>query len=259
MFKSCWKYEENQEWKTKQAVILLSLNNYHLKKDRTTCNLSSCLLCSNTMSEWKPAIEANRKSILFNKHQVIFHEGSPVEGMYFVTSGIVKVHKKWGQDKELIIRFAGPGDIFGHRGLGGDSEYPVSATALTEANICFINLSFFYSSLKIHPDFQNSLLMFFASELRESERNMRDLAHMSVQGRVANALLKLERQFGKDEDGFLKYTPSRQDIASYAGTTYETLFRTLTAFANDNLIHTRGKCIGILNYSVLTLYSAQTE
>ena len=230
-----------------------------MKKDKTTCNLTNCLLCSNTMEEWKPAIEANRKSLLFNKHQVIFEEGSPVEGMYFVTSGIVKVHKKWGQDKELIIRFAGPGDIFGHRGLGGESEYPVSATALTESNVCLINLPFFYSSLKIHPNFQQSLLMFFASELRESEKNMRDLAHMSVQGRVANALLKLEKKFGKDEEGFLRFTPSRQDIASFAGTTYETLFRTLTVFANDHLIQTRGKSIGILNYTVLTLYSVEAD
>ncbi len=217
------------------------------------------MLCSNTMSEWKPAIEANRKSFSFEKHQVIFQEGQPVEGMYFVTSGIVKVHKKWGQDKELIIRFASPGDIVGHRGLGGDFEYPVSATALTEASVCFIDMSFFQSSLRVHPNFQYSLLMFFASELKESERNMRDLAHMSVQGRVANALLKLEKQFGVDEEGFFKFTPSRQDIASYAGTTYETLFRTLTVFQNDNVIATRGKSLKIMNPTVLSLYSVHAD
>jgi CRP/FNR family transcriptional regulator len=40
-----------------------------------------------------------------------------VAGVYFVYKGIVKVHKQWG-DKELIIRFANQGQIFGHRGLG---------------------------------------------------------------------------------------------------------------------------------------------
>ncbi len=35
-------------------------------------------------------------------------------------AGKLKVHKKWGIDKELIIRIADKGTIVGHRGLGGN-------------------------------------------------------------------------------------------------------------------------------------------
>ena len=228
-----------------------------MKKEKNGCALSGCMFCNNTVKEWKPVIEANRKLINYHKNDLIFREGHAVEGMYFVTHGVVKVHKQWTPDKELILRFASQGDIFGHRGMGDESIFPVSATALEDTEVCFIPLEFFYSSLKVNPEFQYSMLMFFAAELKESERRMRDLAHMSVQGRVASALLRLENKFGLDEEGYIYFTPYRQDIAAYAGTTYETLFRTLTVFAHDRLIKTNGKKIGILNHATLQLFTTE--
>ena len=103
---------------------------------------------------------------------MIFEEGSEVRGMYFVYSGTVKVHKKWGSEKELIIRFAQAGEIFGHRGLGNDNHYPISATALEPVSACYVDLEFFEASLKVNSHLMYSLLIFFAEELQESERKI---------------------------------------------------------------------------------------
>ena len=102
-------------------------------------------------------------------------------GMYFINTGLVKVHKHWNNDKELILRIAKNGDIVGHRGLGSDTIYPVSGTALASTDVCYVDLDFFNSTLKVNPDFLYQLMMFFASELKESEKRMRNLAHMSEQ------------------------------------------------------------------------------
>lgn len=228
-------------------------------KGKGTCNLNECMLCKNTLPEWKSAIDANRKTVSFHKNDLIFSEGSEVLGMYFVTKGVVKVHKQWGPDKELIIRFASSGDIFGHRGMGAEKVYPVSATALNDVQVCFIPMDFFMSTLKVNPEFQLFLLQFFAEELCVSEKKMRDLAHMSVQGRVSTTLMRLEQKFGKDKNGMLSFTPARQDLAAYSGTTYETLFRTLTTFEKDGLIVTSGKSIGIVKPDQLIAYTAQVQ
>jgi CRP/FNR family transcriptional regulator len=87
--------------------------------------------------------------------------------------GTVKVHKHWGEDKELILRFAKKGAIIGHRGLGQDLLYPVSGTAIEPTTVCFVELPFFQASLKVNHDFLYELMQFFAAELKESERNMR--------------------------------------------------------------------------------------
>ena len=209
------------------------------------------MLCRLCLKEWLPAIDANRKSFHFKKGEVIFSEGEEVKGMYFIYSGKVKVHKKWDNGKELIVRLAKDGDIVGHRGLGSDNIYPVSATSLVATEICFIDLDFFNSTLKVNQDFIYELMMFFASELKESEKRMRNLAHMSVKGRVANALLMLQTKFGTSPEGYIDIHLSRQDLASYIGTTYETVFRVMNELVEENAISLDGKNIFIQSENIL--------
>ena len=218
-----------------------------MKSKKTVCDLKTCFLCRHCEREWLPAVEANRKNLYFKKGEIIFREGDSMQGMYFVIEGSVKVHKKWGADKELIVRFARAGDIVGHRGLGNDTEYPVSATALEPVAVCFIDLDFFHASLKMNQTFLFQLMMFFAEELKVSERKMRDLAHMQVRGRVARALISLKEKFGEDAAGNINMQVNRQNLASYAGTTYETAFRILNDFTEDQIIRVSGNQISILD------------
>ena len=231
------------------------------RKPKQSCDLSSCFLCKMCLEEWNPAIGVHRKNLHFKKGALIFQEGDPVTGIYFVYSGIVKVHKKWGDDKELILRFAGSGDLFGHRGLGAatkDLVYPISATALEPLTVCFIDLDFFQASLRTNYNFIYSLLNFYATELQESEKKMRNLAHMPVKGRIAQALLGLQAKFGCTAEGMINIQLSRQDLASFTGTTYETVFRVMNEFARDELIQLSGKDIRILQPDLLHSFNGET-
>jgi CRP-like cAMP-binding protein len=226
-------------------------------KKANNCDLETCFLCQRCLPEWKPAIQSHRKDLQFRKGETIFEEGQPVLGIYFVTGGTVKVHKHWGTEKEIILRFAKKGDIFGHRGLGHETTYPISATAIEPVSACFIDLAFFRASLKVNQDFMFGLLLFFASELQESERKMRNLAHMQVKGRVASALLALQEKFGQTPEGHIRINLSRQDLASLVGATYETVFRTINELAQENLIHTDGKLIRITDPDRLSTYTKE--
>ena len=217
-----------------------------MKQNKQGCNLQSCFLCRLCTKEWLPAIDVHRKSFHVKKGELLFREGDELTGIYFIYTGRFKVHKKWG-DKELIVRLATNGDILGHRGLGTDILYPISATALEPSDVCFIDLEFFQATLKVNQHFLYELMMFFASELKESEKRMRNLAHMPVKGRVASSLLMLKQKFGTNTDGFIDMTLSRQDLASYTGTTYETVFRIMNELILANAVSVTGKDIKILD------------
>ncbi|MVN90850.1 Crp/Fnr family transcriptional regulator [Mucilaginibacter aquatilis] len=223
-----------------------------MKKNKATCDANSCFMCQNCIEEWRPAICANKTNYKLRKGELIFKEGDPVTGIYFVYSGNVKVYKKWDADKELILRFAKDGAILGHRGIGDDLIYPISASALEDSVVCYIDMKFFESTLKVNNQLTFQLVNFFANELRVSERRMRNLAHMPVKGRVADALLKLQAQFGKTDSGLININLSRQDLASYAGATYETVFRVINELVNENCISLTGKSIAIVNTDALT-------
>ena len=228
-----------------------------MKQNKKSCDLHSCVLCRQCVKDWLPAIDANRKSFHFKKGELLFKEGEAMTGMFFVNHGLVKVHKKWNNDKELILRIARSGDIVGHRGLGTDTIYPVSGTALAPTDVCYIDLDFFDSTLKVNPGYLYHLMMFFAAELKESEKRMRNLAHMPVKGRIANALLYLQQKFGVTSEGSIDIILSRQDLASYTGTTYETLFRVMNELAEENSLKMIGKNIFILNEEALINYTRQ--
>ncbi|TKC09929.1 Crp/Fnr family transcriptional regulator [Pedobacter polaris] len=229
-----------------------------MKKNKS-CDLQTCFMCKLSLQEWHPAIASHKQNFIAKKGELIIKEGDPVTGVYFVTSGNVKVHKKWG-DKELILRFANNGAILGHRGIASNlSFYPISATALETTTVCFVPIDFFKTTLKVNNDFAYGMLMFYADELNASEKKMRNLALMSVKSRLAVALLSLRDQFGLNADDCLNLDLSRQDLAAYTGATYETVFRTMNELIAEKLIVLKGKMISILNEEGLTDLSNQVK
>lgn len=225
-----------------------------MKQKKSKCDLATCSMCKGCGPEWLKAIDINRRVFHYNKGETLFREGDTVNGMYFIYSGLVKVHKKWSEDKELILRFAKEGAIVGHRGLGGDTIYPVSATALTATDVCFVDLDFFTATLKVNPGYLFDLMMFFAAELKESEKRMRNLAHMNTKGRIGQSLLTLHEKFGTDAKGNINIEISRQDLASYTGTTYETLFKIMNELSEENAIYIDGKRTKLLDKTILQHY-----
>jgi CRP/FNR family transcriptional regulator len=209
------------------------------------CDLSSCFLCTHCVSEWKGAVASAKQTRHYKKGQSIFREGEEVTGIYFIYSGAVKVHQAWGNDKELILRFATSGSIVGYRGHGGGTTFPISATALEPTTVCFVTSAFLEASLKTNPGFLYTMMQLYAGELQKAEKRMRNLAMMEVKGRIADALLTIQETFRVDAEGYIKVPVTRHDIAAYAGTTYETVFKLFTEWSGSGLMETSGKSIRI--------------
>ncbi len=217
-----------------------------MKECKNTCDLNTCFLCTNCLQEWLPAIGVHRRNFEVKKGGQIFKEGDQATGIYFIYKGTVKVHKQWDKEKDLIIRFAKTGDMLGQLGLGNDPVYPVSATALEQVTVCFLEMSFFETTLQVNNNFTYKLMRFFANVLQESEKRMRNLAHMSVKARIAQAFLALRDQFGTDKKGAIGIEITKQDVSSYAGVSYETLFKVSQELTRLKIIELNGKSISII-------------
>ena len=221
----------------------------------TECNPSVCFLCKHCIAEWRPSILQFKKTIRLKKGEQLFTEGDAVKGIYFLKRGKLKVHKLWEKGRQMVIRFAKEGDVIGHRGLGIDAVYPVTATALEDATVCYIETGFFLRSLQLNPDFALELMIFYADELQDAEKRIRDLALMDVRGRIADTFLMLHKRFGVDAEGFIDITLTRQDVASFAGTIYETFFKIADEFVKQKIIRYSGKRLKILKPSKLGIYA----
>jgi CRP/FNR family transcriptional regulator len=232
------------------AILFFRCNAVILRMQERPCDLSSCFLCNNTIPEWKEAIAVRKKTLFFKKGKKIFSEGDPVTGIFFMNEGFAKVYMQWGKVKELIVHFSGRGDVLGFRGMGS-LTYPISATAMQDVKVCYIPNDFLEATLKTNPSFTYKLMQVFASELHQTEKRMRDLVHLDVKSRIALALLQIAEIFGTDAKKYISVPIMRQDIASYAGTTYETVFKLMKELMRKKIISTAGKSIKINDRNAL--------
>ncbi len=217
----------------------------------TKCDLKTCFLCQYSLKNWHQVISLNKKNITYKKGERIFNEGEEVRGIYFIYSGKVKVHKQWDPAKEFIVRFAKNSDILGHMGFGKSNIYPVSATTLEKVTVCYLSMDFFESTLEVNTVFTYNLMKFFANQLQEKDKKMRDLVHMSVKARIAQSLISLKNQFGENQEGYIAIDLSRQDLSAFAGVSYETLFKVIVELTEQNAIETHEKKYKILNEILL--------
>ena len=176
-----------------------------------------------------------------------------MENMYMVDKGRVKVYSNYTKDIEVVIRFASDGQTLGHRGLGEDHVFPITAEALTETTINILPLNVFEELLKNNNEFCYYFMLFISEELRRSERQQKNLLNMTVKQRVAKAVkMNLEAfGFSKEDPTLLNYTISRKDISSLANTTYESTVRSLSELQSENVIEIVGKKLKVINQEKL--------
>lgn len=202
--------------------------------------------------EWQEFINFHSEIRTFAKDELIFDIGEKVEGLFIVNSGKVKITKQTPTMIRLI-RLASEDDIIGHRGFGGTWKYSIAAIALEPTEVIFIPIQVFNHTIKANPDFALFIIMFFAEELRDSE----NLADQSpVKNLIALSLLKNLYAFGLKKGATnLSYTLSRKDLASMAGTTYESTVRSLSELQKDGAIELDGKSIKIISEKKLKAFS----
>ncbi|MBK6541971.1 MAG: Crp/Fnr family transcriptional regulator [Flavobacteriales bacterium] len=198
--------------------------------------------------EWKELLRERNTQVTFRKGEHIFTDGQVADRMYMIQHGRVKVVASYLKGVERIIRLAGDGEVLGHRGIGNEPIYTATAVALSETQVNIIPMQLFLSTLKANNLLCYHFLLFFAEEVRVLDQRMRDLMNLDVAQRITQVLKMNMDIFGFDpvNKRKLAFTLSRKDIASAAGTTYESVIRTLSDLERQGIIDMVGKEIRIL-------------
>ena len=179
-------------------------------------------------------------------------EGSHAKGIYLIETGQVKIYKTDSRGQEILLSFAKPGDVIGFSTSDQTNEYLVSAMALTDTTVCYLDYSAFMELTERYPELAMQLLKFYRAELSGLEQKSLKLATMTVPQKVADAILTMESAFGSSgEKKPLNLILSRQDIASLAGTTKEQVSKVISDLNTQKIVETQGKLISILQHEKL--------
>ncbi len=189
----------------------------------------------------------------YKKRGTIFMEGQPGVGVYFVYSGQVKIFKVSEDGREQILHFRKAGDIFGEVVLFDGGAYPASAEALVDAQVGVIRNQDLENLLMKHPSMAVKLLKLMAKKLRRAQMKVYEITTQDTLRRVIRKLIRLARVYGeKTEQGVkINLELNRQDLASYVGTTRETVTRILSDLKKTGAIELDAKSITIIDLDKL--------
>jgi CRP-like cAMP-binding protein len=215
-----------------------------------TCQNHNCLVKRNLNAGAVAQFTREKKMIHCKKGQQFIMEGGPVNGLFFILRGKVKVFRTGINGREQIVRFAQDGEIIGHRGFGTEEYYPICALALEDTVLCYFAKYQLQELLRTNAGFTYDLMLFYANELNSSEAKVKTISQMTVRERVIDTLLYIHRKFNQT-NGYLNLLLSRKEYADHAGTTEEQVIRIFSALKREGLISSTGKKIGIPDVSLL--------
>jgi len=174
----------------------------------------------------------------YRKGMIIFMEGEPGDGLYFIKEGRVKISKMTSDGREQILHLLKQGDVFAEVTLFDGGPFPATSEVLEDSVIGIIRNQDIDRLIKNYPDLAVRLLKIMSKKLRMAQIQIRDLALKDTYGRMVGMLLKLGNEYGeKCEQGLRITIPlGRQELANMIGTSRETVTRILSDFKKSKVI-----------------------
>ncbi|MCC4448122.1 Crp/Fnr family transcriptional regulator [Limosilactobacillus reuteri] len=190
-------------------------------------------LFTDLSNEGKKYLESLLHYKTFDKGDLIFSPDSQDE-LIIVVLGQMKVYKLNKDGKEHIIRIIGAGDYGGENYLFDLQNTTVYGIALTKTEVCILYKADFHKLLKIDHQVGQNLLKLNAKKSVELERQAQLLSFYRVDVRLVAYLEDLYNI--NEEENSITLPMSLKDLASYLGTSAESLSRYFKEFETKGWI-----------------------
>lgn len=200
--------------------------------------LESCRLLDGLPAEARVACLDRSSRTSFKRGHWIARQGDPAHALFVVLRGMLKLVQLSHQGTEVIVRFVGPGGIFGGVVAIDRVPYPVSAIAVAPTDAAAWDGPTLRHLVDAHPSLRANIMREMAAHMTDALSRVREMTTLRVSQRLALALVRLARQVGRPtESGVLiDYPLTRQELAELAGTTLYTASRTLSQWADEGIL-----------------------
>lgn len=168
----------------------------------------------------------------YKKGELLYRPGDTSDTLYILHSGLIRIYRLAESEKEQLVRFLNPGDFTGELALFSESKHEAYAEAVKETQVCRMKRNDLQHFLLKYPAISLKLLQEFSNRLEKSERQTTYVSTEKVEARLALYLAELAK---KDGDT-ITLPMSKKDLASYLGTTPETISRKMGSLEDHHLI-----------------------
>ncbi len=171
----------------------------------------------------------------------IMAAGDPIDSLYIVISGRLKVMISEANGKEVILSIIGPGEFFGEMGLIDDSPRSASVISIEPCELLSVTKRDFEKCLAENFEMSKTLMRCLVRRMREADRKIGSLAMLDVYGRVARLLLDMSENVNGQK--VVTHRLPKQDIAKMVGASREMVSGVMKDLQIRGYIEVRGSTI----------------
>lgn len=190
-------------------------------------------------------------SLLIRRHyaagELIFLEGDPSKGLWFVLSGRVRIIKMSGGGRVQALCVMDSGKCFGGCPLFNMEANPANAQALEDVSLLILPKAETEYLQAHNPDLMQMLLYIYTERMELLARLSESLGTWSVNARINDMLL----QHVALEDGAQRVYFTHEKLAHLVGTVREVVTRHLNSLEERGIISQTQGLIEILDLDEL--------
>jgi CRP-like cAMP-binding protein len=199
--------------------------------DCLQCGMRKLGLFADLNAEDFNAFRAPVDVLAFAVGDVLYAEGSQVQGIYCVNSGAVKLARSTADGRQRIVRVLRAGDVIGLEALAA-RRYDSEAIALGAVSVCRIPVDVIESTLKNSERLHAQLMNKWHQTLKDADDWLADLNFGSAHRRVCNLILKMR----SPADAAISQVFSREDMGAMLDLKFETVSREVSRLVKEGVI-----------------------
>jgi CRP/FNR family transcriptional regulator/CRP/FNR family cyclic AMP-dependent transcriptional regulator len=181
----------------------------------------------------------------YRRGDVIVRQGQPGESFFVIVRGRVAVTVLSPEGREVVLNTLAEGDHFGEMALLDDAPRSATVVAQERSELAILSREVFLDLLRSNFSLTKALLRSFSRRLRRANATIEGLAALDVKSRLARYFRELAATRGRKAGGgwAVVVRPSQREIADTIGSSRETISRTMSQMAEQQLIVPKGRVV----------------
>ena len=190
--------------------------------------------------EQQAVVAGYARATRLGREQQLYGPGDRVGRLFVVHTGRVKVLRVASNGAEALVRTAGPGDVVGELAFVTGERPDHRVVAMDAVSLCVFDHRDLAAILAAYPGVVMRMLQAVTRRLEAAEARLASMSSVDVTGRLAEYLLSLpiavDSLGARDGRTRVRLPMAKKDLASFLGTTPESVSRALRRMTDDAVI-----------------------
>jgi CRP/FNR family transcriptional regulator, polysaccharide utilization system transcription regulator len=194
-------------------------------------------------------LNLNSNLVEYSRRDIIIKQNARASHIIFINSGLVKVSKEMRKGKNLMLDIEGSNNFVGISSVFGGETYNYSVTAIEPTLVSFIDTRVFKEIINNNGIFGLELISQISKMNNMMIDKLSSLLYKQLPGRVADIIIYFSENIYNSNT--FTFPLTRQELAELAGTTKESIIRTLSEFKHDKIIDIERNTVTVLSPKII--------